>query len=76
MQTRWTHAAICEVNDWRRRPKCVRPSCHRDVVPFLPASYLNQHFYNWLQRNPEFNVRAVLPIVENGNTVLIHVWFD
>ena len=41
----------------------------------LPG-YLNHSFYTWLQRNPEFTVRAVLPIVENGNTVLLHVWFD
>ena len=40
------------------------------------AGYLNHNFYTWLQRNPEFKVRAILPIVENGNTVAIHVWFD
>ncbi len=41
----------------------------------LPA-FLNQTLYTWLKRNPEFRLRAVLPIVEGGNTVLIHVWFD
>jgi len=41
----------------------------------LPA-FLNHAFHSWLQRNPEFNVRATLPIVESGNTVAIHVWFD
>jgi hypothetical protein len=41
----------------------------------LPA-FLNQTFYSWLQRNPEFNVKTVLPIVESGNTVAIHVWFE
>lgn len=41
----------------------------------LPV-YLNETFYTWLKRNPEFTVRATLPIVQNGNTVAIHVWFD
>ena len=41
----------------------------------LPG-YLNHTLHTWLQRNPEFTMRAVLPIVENGNTVVIHVWFD
>ena len=36
-------------------------------------SYLNTTFYEWLQRNPEFKVRATMPIVEGGNTVAIHV---
>ena len=41
----------------------------------LPG-YLNHNFYTWLQRNPEFNVRALLPIVSEVNTTAIHVWFD
>jgi hypothetical protein len=39
-------------------------------------SFLNNTFYTWLQRNPEFKVQATLPIVERGNTVAIHVWFE
>lgn len=38
--------------------------------------YLNQMFYTWLQRHPEFTVRATLPVVENGNMVVLHVCFD
>jgi hypothetical protein len=38
--------------------------------------YLNHMFYTWLQRHPEFTVRATLPVVENGNMVVLHVWFD
>jgi len=41
----------------------------------LPV-FLNQTFCSWLQRNPEFNVKTVLPIVESGNTVANHVWFE
>ena len=55
---------------------CFQPGSDRPP-PFeqLPA-LLNETFYTWLQRNPEFKVQSVLPIVENGNTVLIHVWFE
>ena len=42
---------------------------------YLPA-FLNDAFHTWLQRNPAFQVRATLPIVEHGHTVLIHVWFE
>ena len=41
----------------------------------LPG-YLNHACYAWLQRNSEFAVRATLPIVEQGYTVAIHVWFE
>lgn len=41
----------------------------------LPA-HLNQVMCDWLERNPNFRVRATLPITENGCTVAIHVWFD
>jgi hypothetical protein len=41
----------------------------------LPG-YLSQTLCTWLQRNPQFVVRAALPIMVAGNTVAIHVWFD
>lgn len=41
----------------------------------LPG-YLSQTLCTWLQRNPNFAVRAALPIMVAGNTVAIHVWFD
>jgi len=30
----------------------------------------------WLKQTPSLKVRATLPIVANGNTVAVHVWFD
>jgi hypothetical protein len=54
---------------------CFQPGDQPPPPDQMPG-YLNHDFYNWLQRNPEFRVRAVLPIVEKGNTVLLHVWFD
>jgi hypothetical protein len=40
------------------------------------SGYLSQTLCTWLQRNPNFAVRAALPIMVAGNTVAIHVWFD
>ena len=41
----------------------------------LPG-YLSQTLCTWLQLNPAFKVRAVLPISVGGNTVALHEWFD
>ena len=54
---------------------CFQAGENPPPLEMLPG-YLNHTFYSWLQRNPEFQVRTTLPIVENGNTVAIHVWFD
>ena len=54
---------------------CFQPGENPPPAENLPA-LLNHSFYTWLQRNTEFTVRTVLPIVESGNTVAIHVWFD
>jgi len=54
---------------------CFQPGDRPPSPDRLPA-FLNECFYTWLQRNPDFNIRATMPIVENGQTVLLHVWFD
>lgn len=54
---------------------CFRAG-QKNPAPELLPTYLNHVFFSWLQRNQEFTVRATLPIVENGNTVAIHVWYD
>jgi hypothetical protein len=38
--------------------------------------YLHDMFHKWLKRNKELSIRTTLPIVQGGNTVAIHVWFD
>ena len=38
--------------------------------------YLHDLLQKWLVRNKELTVRPVLPIVQGGNTVAIHVWSD
>jgi len=54
---------------------CFQAGKKKPPADKLPG-YLHHAFYTWLQRNQEFTVRAALPIIEQGNTVAIHVWFD
>lgn len=37
---------------------------------------LSRTLADWLQRHSAIRVRATLPIVEDGFTVIVHVWFD
>ena len=43
-----------------------------DRLPYA----LNQSVTAWARQNPTLCIRATLPIVSQGNTVAIHVWFD
>ncbi len=43
-----------------------------DQLPHI----LNDALSEWLVRNPEFKVRTMLPVVVDGNTVAINIWFD
>ena len=54
---------------------CFQPGEYPPPPENLPA-LLNRSVCTWLQQNYEFTVRAVLPLVESGNTIAIHVWFD
>ena len=38
--------------------------------------YLSKAVAAWQKQTPTLTVRATLPIVSNGNTVAVHVWFD
>lgn len=38
--------------------------------------YLSQSVVAWLKQTPTLKVKATLPIVSNGNTIAVHVWFD
>ncbi len=43
-----------------------------EAMPLL----LHKTVQKWIRQNSIVKVRAVLPIVEKGNTVAVHVWFD
>lgn len=38
--------------------------------------YLSKAVAAWQKQNPMLKVRATLPIVANGNTIAVHVWFE
>lgn len=38
--------------------------------------YLSKEVAAWQKQNPMLAVRATLPIVANGNTIAVHVWFE
>lgn len=43
-----------------------------DATPFLLSCSLR----DWLAERPSFRVRASVPIVQHGQTVAIHLWYD
>jgi hypothetical protein len=49
----------------------ITPTTDLRRVPGL----LDQTLIAWLKANPKLKVISTLPIVEEGNTVAIHVWF-
>jgi hypothetical protein len=54
---------------------CFRPGAKTPNADRLPG-YLNRTLCIWLKQNPGLSVRAAIPIMENGNTIAIHIWFD
>lgn len=50
-----------------------------DSLVNLPADIaviVHNAMMDWLQRHPDVRVRAVLPITQDGQTVMIHLWYD
>jgi hypothetical protein len=43
-----------------------------DQLPYA----LSQGLEKWLKGQPHVRVRTTLPIVKDGNTIGIHVWYD
>lgn len=52
--------------------------CPHDTtnLPENIAPIVNQAMTDWLKKTQGIRVRAVLPIVQDGNTVAIHLWYD
>jgi hypothetical protein len=50
----------------------ITPTTDRRQVP----KALSEIMSGWLMQRANLHVRATLPIVEDGNTVAIHVWFE
>ncbi len=52
------------------------PSQEGPPEPEQTPTLLHRTLCKWLKQNPHLRVRATVPIVEQGNTMAIHVWFD
>ena len=52
--------------------KALEPPPAPEQLPL----YLSKAVTAWLKQTPSLTVRATLPIVANGNTIAVHVWFD
>ena len=50
----------------------ITPTTHMRQVP----AALNEIMSDWLKKRTNLHVRTTLPIVEDGNTVAIHIWFE
>lgn len=45
-------------------------------IPKGVSVYLAHTFHEWVMKNPHCRVRASVGIVENGQTVMYHVWYN
>lgn len=47
-----------------------------DVIAEGTAIYVSLTVEKWQTENPVNRVRSALPIVKDGQTIAVHVWFD
>ena len=48
----------------------------RPPEPDMLPGLLSKAFTSWVKQRPEITVKTTLPIVKDGQTVAIHVWYD
>jgi hypothetical protein len=53
----------------------VQAKPESDPSPDRLSYALNQSVVAWSQQNPTLSIQATLPIVSQGNTVAVHLWF-
>lgn len=54
----------------------VAPRAGQGILPDATPVLLSCALRDWILERPSVSVRATLPIVQLGQTVAIHVWFD
>ena len=52
------------------------PGPDQPPPPEATPMFLHKTVSRWVEQNPIIAVRELLPLVQNGNTVSIHAWFD
>lgn len=53
----------------------VYPARRADLPEDLPV-HLSRVMEKWFHERPHLRIRSALPIVQNGNTVVIHVFYE
>ena len=46
------------------------------AAAILVADLISKSITTWLEQHPEISVRSTLPIVKDGQTIAVHVWYD
>ena len=41
----------------------------------MPTDLLSKSVTNWVKQRPEITVQSTLPILKDGQTVAIHLWY-
>jgi hypothetical protein len=47
-----------------------------DKLPTQTPIHISQTLEKWQNENPDARTRAVCPIVDGGQTLAVHIWFD
>ena len=47
----------------------------RPPEPDMLADLLSKSVTNWVKQRPEITVQSTLPILKDGQTVAIHLWY-
>jgi len=63
--------------DFVERPNYVL-ICPHDLTA-LPANIaviINNAFLDWMQKHAGIRIREILPLIQDGQTIALHVWYD
>jgi hypothetical protein len=47
-----------------------------DKLPEQTPIFISRSLEAWQKENPTYRVRCVAPIVSEGQTLALHIWFD
>jgi hypothetical protein len=49
---------------------------HLDAIPDQVAIFVSRTVEEWQRGNPDTRVTTALPIVDDGKTIAVHLWYD
>ncbi len=54
----------------------IRVFLHDDAPAEDLTPYLSHTLTNWIRKNNQYQIRFVIPITRDGNTVEFHAWYQ